>query len=191
MIGTTPDRIPEGIMWKKGETDEAIEPSANPTRLTVTKASGGRPHAERGGSATIGPSITIRGDVTGDEDLMIQGSIEGTVTLKQHNVTVGAEGTVKADIHGRTVTVEGNVVGDLHGEEQVVLRQNARLQGNIQAPRVTLEDGARFRGGIDMGEEKPAPAGRPDIMRRETVPKEQDPGPLKILESKKESEAPK
>jgi cytoskeletal protein CcmA (bactofilin family) len=127
--------------------------------------------------------------VTGDEDLMIQGRIEGTVTLKQHNVTVGAEGTVRASIHGRTVTVEGDVEGDLRGEEQVVLRQNARLQGNIQAPRVTLEDGATFRGGIDMGDDKPAPAPRPATPRTEVPAKE--PPPPKILETTKESEQKK
>lgn len=98
----------------------------------------------------IGPSITIKGDVTGDEDLIIQGRIEGKVDLAQHNVTIGADGRVKADVHGRTVIVEGEVEGDLHGQEQIILRQTAKVKGSIAAPRVSLEDGAVFRGGIEM-----------------------------------------
>jgi cytoskeletal protein CcmA (bactofilin family) len=98
----------------------------------------------------IGPSISLKGDVTGDEDLMIQGRIEGKVKLTKHNVTIGPEGRVKADVHGRTVVVEGQVEGDLRGEEQIILRRTAKVEGSITAPRVTLEDGAVFRGGIEM-----------------------------------------
>jgi cytoskeletal protein CcmA (bactofilin family) len=98
----------------------------------------------------IGPSITIKGDVSGDEDLVIQGRIEGKVNLGQHNVTIGPDGRVKADVHGRTVIVEGEVEGDLRAQEQIILRQTAKVQGSIAAPRVSLEDGAVFRGGIEM-----------------------------------------
>jgi len=156
-------------MWKKGESEEG----GMPTTGESVPATGDkkRPKGTAGvrESATIGPSINIKGDVTGDEDLMIQGRIEGTVTLKQHNVVVGPEGKVKASIHGRSVTVEGTVVGDLHGEEQVVLRTSASVEGNIQAPRVTLEDGANFRGGIDMGDgpsaqSKPVPTKVPSSL---------------------------
>jgi cytoskeletal protein CcmA (bactofilin family) len=98
----------------------------------------------------IGPSITIKGDVSGDEDLVIQGRIEGKVNLAQHNVTIGSDGRVKADVHGRTVVVEGEVEGDLRAQEQIILRHTAKVQGSIAAPRVSLEDGAVFRGGIEM-----------------------------------------
>jgi cytoskeletal protein CcmA (bactofilin family) len=109
-----------------------------------------------GERAAIGRSITIRGEVTGEEDLLIQGRVEGSVDLKEQAVTVGREGTVKANISGRMVTVEGEVEGDLTALEQVILRSSARVQGDITAPRVVLEDGATFRGGIDMG----APTGK-------------------------------
>ncbi len=102
--------------------------------------------------ATIGPSITIKGEVSGDEDLLIQGRIDGSVNLKLQSVTVGREGRVKANISGRIVTVEGEVEGDLRAQEQVILRSSARVQGDITAPRVVLEDGANFRGLVDMGE---------------------------------------
>jgi cytoskeletal protein CcmA (bactofilin family) len=149
-------------MWKKGENEEGGVAAPGVDR-TVGRESTGSPQPGRSsrGSATIGPSITIRGDVTGNEDLVIQGQIEGTVTLKQHNVVVGPEGKVRAGIHGRSVTVEGDVVGDLQGDEQVILKSSANVQGNIQAPRVTLEDGATFRGGIDMGETSPSSSVQP------------------------------
>jgi cytoskeletal protein CcmA (bactofilin family) len=102
--------------------------------------------------ATIGPSITVKGEVGGDEDLLIQGRVEGSVNLKQQSVTVGNQGRVKADIEGKVVTIEGEVEGDLKALEQVILKGSARVQGDITAPRVVLEDGASFRGLIDMGD---------------------------------------
>jgi len=113
--------------------------------------------AERPGDrAIIGPSITIKGDVTGEEDLVIQGRVEGKVDLAQHNVTVGANGRIKANIFGRSVTIEGEVEGDLHAEEQIAIRKSGKVRGNVSAPRVTIEDGAMFKGSIEM-ERKAAP----------------------------------
>ena len=112
--------------------------------------------------AIIGPSITIKGDVTGEEDLLIQGRVEGKVDLAQHNVTVGANGRIKANIFGRSVTVEGEVEGDLHAEEQIAIRKSGRVLGNVSAPRVTIEDGAMFKGSIDMDRKAaPRPAVNP------------------------------
>lgn len=170
-------------MWKKGEGDDMSVPENNPPRPIGSPASPSAP--DRGfrsnrEEAIIGPSITIRGDVTGDEDLTIQGRIEGTVTLKQHNVSVGPEGKVDASIHARMVTVEGEVKGDLHGQEQVILRKTARVQGNIQSPRVTLEDGARFRGGIDMGEGAAAADRAPQRPDKTKVVEAPSPGPKSV-----------
>jgi cytoskeletal protein CcmA (bactofilin family) len=133
-------------MFKK----DGSESSASQPQTTQTP--GGRTSAPRKGGepAMIGPSITIKGDVSGDEDLVIQGRIEGKVNLSQHNVTIGPDGRVKADVHGRTVVVEGEVEGDMLAKEQIILRQTAKVHGSIAAPRVSLEDGAVFRGGIEM-----------------------------------------
>lgn len=138
-------------MWKKDE-----QPEDMPKSRTEASRSPERPSRSRGPAeqATIGRSITIKGEVTGEEDLLIQGRVDGSVDLKQHSVTVGSDGEVKADITGRVVTVEGSVDGNLTAEEQVILRGSARVQGDIAAPRVVLEDGARFRGGVDMGDVK-------------------------------------
>jgi cytoskeletal protein CcmA (bactofilin family) len=136
-------------MWKKEGMPDATpattpEPAPRTERVTAAKVPDER--------ATIGRSITIHGEVTGDEDLLIQGRVDGSVNLKQHSVTIGREGEVKAGIIGRVITVEGSVEGNLTAEEQVILRSSARVQGDIAAPRVVLEDGARFRGGVDMVE---------------------------------------
>lgn len=134
-------------MWKKDEAEKRVvaRPEPPSEREQPVRSAGQEP-------ATIGPSITIRGEVTGEEDLVIQGRVEGSVDLKQNSVTVGPEGAVKADISGRVVTVEGSVEGDIRADEQVVLRSTARVQGDISAPRVMLEDGAHFVGGVDMTE---------------------------------------
>ncbi len=141
-------------MWKKDEpqgTDRMQDQPARPVPAPPRHEAGPRSTAT-GERATIGRSITIRGDVTGDEDLVIQGRIEGTVDLKLHSVTVGPEGRVKANITGRSVIVEGEVIGDLRGQEHVALRSTARVEGNIVAPKVALDEGAVFRGSIDMAD---------------------------------------
>lgn len=148
-------------MWKKDETPTAATgpeatrtPPPPPPPASPAPAPASAPASRPAGSsqrAAIGQSIRIRGDVTGDEDLLIQGRVEGSVDLRNHVVTVGAEGEVKASITARVVVVEGVVEGNVSSEEQVVLRASARVKGDITAPRVVLEDGARFRGGVDMG----------------------------------------
>jgi cytoskeletal protein CcmA (bactofilin family) len=144
--GETPFESLEGHVWKKDEEQ--------PVRATVAPAASPEPvraPAVRSSHATIGPSIVIKGEVSGNEDLVIQGQIDGSVALDTHAVTVGGGGRVKANITGRVITVEGNVEGDLSAEEQIVLRGSAKVQGDLKAPRVVLEDGASFRGLVDMG----------------------------------------
>jgi len=99
--------------------------------------------------ATIGPSISIRGEVTGSEDLLIEGAIDGTVDLKDNTVTVGRNAKVNANILGNIIHVEGEVAGDLYGREQVIVHKSGCVRGNITAPRLSLEDGARLKGSID------------------------------------------
>jgi cytoskeletal protein CcmA (bactofilin family) len=136
-------------MWKKDDAT-AVEPQAVDTMQRSAPTTRSTPTAS--GRATIGPSITIHGEVSGDEDLLIQGKVEGSVELELHTVTVGGEGRVNANVTARVVTVEGEVEGDLRAREQVILRATARVKGDITAPRVVLEDGANFRGLVDMGD---------------------------------------
>lgn len=140
-------------MWKKSEP-EYSEPE-KPSPATTHSPSFARDHA------VIGPSLRINGEVTGEEDLVIQGQVDGKVELQKNSVTIGKNGVIRADIHGKIVTVEGKVTGNLFGHEKVVIRQSGKVRGNITAPRVTLEDGAQFKGSIDMegrSTEKATPA---------------------------------
>lgn len=178
-------------MWKKEEMQSPtptprMDPTPAPER--TAPASYANPHATSGERATIGRSITIKGEVTGDEDLLIQGRVDGSVDLKQHSVTVGREGEVKANIAARVVTVEGRVEGNLSADEQVILRASATVQGDISAPRVVLEDGARFRGGVDMGDSGVAKKAAP--AQHSQVNKKSDSGRLEASDSeRKKSEA--
>lgn len=133
-------------MWRKSD-NEPESTSSSPSPSSPPVRSRGRSGGER---AIIGPSISIQGDVTGEEDLVVEGRVEGKIDLKQHNVTIGKEGRVKADIFGRLIQVEGEVRGNLFGDEQIVVATSGRVEGNITAPRVSLEDGCRFKGSIDM-----------------------------------------
>jgi cytoskeletal protein CcmA (bactofilin family) len=100
--------------------------------------------------AMIGKTITIKGDVTGDENLVIDGRVDGTVRLSGNDLTIGASGRVQANATANVVRIEGEVNGDIAGIEKVVITKTGRVRGNIVAPRVTLEDGSKFKGSIDM-----------------------------------------
>ncbi len=148
-------------MWKKSE-----EPTPAPAPRPEPAANRSKTQREQ---ATIGPSITIKGDLTGEEDLIIQGRLEGEVTLKKNNVTVGPSGQVKADIYGKSIRIEGKVTGNLFGEQDVIVRASGRVKGNIVSPRVTLENGANFKGSIDMEPASPVRA-EPAAPTKESAP---------------------
>jgi cytoskeletal protein CcmA (bactofilin family) len=98
----------------------------------------------------IGPSIHIDGDVRGEEDLLIEGEVSGTVQLKNNSLTIGPQGKVRADVYAHSIYVDGYLEGDLYGSERVNVRKSATVRGNITSPRVSLEDGAKFKGAIEM-----------------------------------------
>lgn len=159
------------MVWKKSDepsTPRPAEPTpANrpatppPTSSFSSPAPGASGEApRRGDRATIGPSIFIKGDLTGDEDLVVEGRVDGKIDLKQNNLTIGTNGRVKADIFGRVVTVEGEVDGNVVAHEQAILRKAGAIRGNITAPRVVLEDGSRFKGSIDMESKETRDSGR-------------------------------
>ncbi len=134
-------------MWKQSDTKE---PQAQPNVQSSAAAPSRISASMSKERALIGPTIVIKGDLTSEEDLLIEGRIEGKIELKKHSVTVGKNGHVKADIYGKVITVEGEVQGNLYGDDQLILRQSSTVRGNIVAPRVVLEDGANFKGSIDM-----------------------------------------
>ncbi|MBX7143289.1 MAG: polymer-forming cytoskeletal protein [Oligoflexia bacterium] len=104
--------------------------------------------------ATIGVSISVQGEITGDEDILVEGSVEGTINLKKNIVTVAKTGKVRAHIYGVVIHVEGEVTGDLFGSEQVIVHSSGKVLGNVTAPRICVEDGAKIKG--SMNTESPA-----------------------------------
>jgi cytoskeletal protein CcmA (bactofilin family) len=105
-------------------------------------------------------SLRFKGELSADEDLLIQGSIEGVIKHTQR-VTIGAEGTVKASISAQVIKVEGTVEGDLHAGKSVYVDQSGNLRGNIHAPSVCLVEGSRFNGAVDMDSRTSQQAARP------------------------------
>ena len=112
--------------------------------------------------ATIGATIRIKGDVTGEENLTIDGTVEGTVTVKQHSLQIGKNGRLNADVYAKIIRIEGHVEGNLHAEEQVVIRTSGVVRGNIVSPRLTMEDGCSFKGSVDMESRAERKTGEPE-----------------------------
>ena len=99
--------------------------------------------------SVLGPTLHFKGELHADEELLIKGRIEGSITHSQR-ITVCAEGTVTANVRAQVIVVEGTVNGDLQAEKSVMVRETAKLRGNITAPSVSIVEGALFTGGIDM-----------------------------------------
>jgi cytoskeletal protein CcmA (bactofilin family) len=144
----------EPMIWKKTDADN---PPMQPPPQPSAPRSQPSPPKDR---ALIGPSIEIKGNLSGGEDLLVEGRVEGKIELAQHSITIGTSGRIKADIQGRSIIVMGEVEGNLYGSEQIILRQSSKVRGNLVAPRVSLEDGSNFKGGIDMTA-KPAVEAKP------------------------------
>jgi cytoskeletal protein CcmA (bactofilin family) len=116
------------------------------------------------GPVNIGKSVVIKGELTGSEDLTIEGHVEGKIELRQNVLTIGPNGRIKAQVFAKSVIILGEVTGNVTASEKVDLRDNGSIDGDIAAPRVAIAEGAHFRGSIDMqrtgtkGEAKPAAA---------------------------------
>lgn len=100
--------------------------------------------------ASIGKSIIINGELTGSEDLTIEGKVDGKIELKDHVLTVGANGRIKAQISAKSIVVLGQVTGNLTATEKVDIKENGSVEGDVVSPRVAIADGSHFKGSIDM-----------------------------------------
>lgn len=100
--------------------------------------------------SVIGPTLIFKGELSADEDLIIEGTIEGTIAHHKKNLTIGAKGRVAANIHASSVLVEGQLDGDIHSDGLVSLAKGATVNGNIYCARLVLQDGSRFNGNVEM-----------------------------------------
>ncbi len=106
-------------------------------------------------TSVLGPTLRFKGELHADEELLIKGKIEGSITHTQR-LTVCAEGVVKANIKAQMIAVEGTVDGDMQAEKSVQVKESARVNGNIRAPSVSIVEGAQFNGNIVMDGSKAA-----------------------------------
>jgi cytoskeletal protein CcmA (bactofilin family) len=101
--------------------------------------------------ASIGKSITIQGDLSGDEDLIIEGTVDGKVELPNNQVTIGAHATVRAELLAKSVVVIGRVTGNVHGSERVEIQATGIVEGDVTAPRLIIAEGGVINGAVQMG----------------------------------------
>jgi cytoskeletal protein CcmA (bactofilin family) len=112
----------------------------------------------------IGQTIFIKGELTGTEDLTIEGRVEGKIELKDHNLTIGPNGKIKADVYAKNIVITGEVLGSAFASEKVEITSTGVLKGDIVAPRILIADGAQFKGSVDM--DKGSSLGRPGQASR-------------------------
>jgi len=146
-------------MWKPNQPGSTPPSTPEPSRPTPpapsyeaprAAATGAGPAVSTGEQATIGKSLVVKGEVTGSESLYIDGKVEGAINLPGNRVTVGRNGQVAANIVAREVVVLGKVRGNCQASDRVDIRSEGSLTGDVIAARISIEDGAFFKGGIDI-----------------------------------------
>jgi cytoskeletal protein CcmA (bactofilin family) len=166
-------------MWKRDEAVKPPQPAAAPVIPPVhQEASSVRvdaPRHQEKDTVNIGKSVVIKGDLTGSEDLTIEGQVEGKIELRQNVLTIGANGKIKASIFAKAVVVLGEVTGDITASERVDIRDAGSVDGDLSAPRIAIADGAHFRGSIDMQRQG---AKAPDVKPTDTKPADVKPAPV-------------
>jgi cytoskeletal protein CcmA (bactofilin family) len=152
-------------MWNRRKEEEITNKpaSAPPTSSELAKegipmstlpnrTSAAEPHHEphRGGSAVLGKSVIVKGQIFSREDLTIDGEVEGTVELQEHRLTIGPNGKVVASVKAREIVVLGTIHGNVETSDKIDIRRDAKLVGDIRTARIVIEDGAYFKGNIDI-----------------------------------------
>ena len=162
-------------MWNKQRREEEPARSFNPPSpspnqpaaapaepnkeaLTVSMPSRSFEPDARGTSATIGKAVRVNGQINSKEDLYVDGDVEGILEAPEHKLTIGPNGTVHATIKAREVVALGSIQGNVEAAERIEIRKDAKLIGDIRAARIVIEDGAYFKGSIDIVKPEPAKA---------------------------------
>jgi cytoskeletal protein CcmA (bactofilin family) len=145
-----------GIFGKPPE-GKPPEPLAPPRMAPPAPAPAPSPRA--GGNCLIGSKTTVKGEITGDEDILVEGVVEGQIRISR-DLRVGPGGVVKANVEAQSVVVSGELLGDCQASQRVEIQATGRLTGNIRSPRVVIAEGATFKGNSDM-------SGRKDVVRKD------------------------
>ena len=160
-------------MWNKRKEEEyppkpaaAPAPAASQAKENTPMSSNptpSHPASESRGPAIIGKSVMIKGQIFSREDLTIDGEIDGSVELHEHRLTVGPNGKLQAGVKAREVVVLGTIHGNVEASDKIDIRKDAKLVGDIKTARIVIEDGAYFKGSIDIA--------RPEVSRTAAQPK--------------------
>lgn len=148
-------------MWKREEavrvppqpaTPPVPAPTPAPVQVKAPEPSIARtePIRQEKAVVNIGKSVIIKGELSGSEDLTIEGQVEGKIELRQNVLTIGPNAKIKAQVAAKTIVVEGSVQGNVMASERIEIRDKGSVEGDLAAPRVAIADGAHFRGSIDM-----------------------------------------
>jgi cytoskeletal protein CcmA (bactofilin family) len=174
-------------MWNRRKEEEPAKPTPRPASAPPTSselAKEGIPmstlpgrtsnethhESHRGGQAVLGKSVIVKGQIYSREDLTIDGEVEGTVELQEHRLTVGPNGKVMASVKAREIVVLGTIHGNVETTDKIDIRKEAKLVGDIKTARIVIEDGAYFKGNIDIVR---AEAPRPVAAPQPAAPKPQ------------------
>ena len=150
------------LMWNRevaNKPSPLVQPSQASAAATAPKPT--RPSERE--PDNIGKSVVIKGELSGSEDLTIEGQVEGSIELEQHVLTIGPNARIRAEVSAKAVVVLGEVTGDIKATEKVAIRDSGAVSGDIVAPKVAIAEGARFRGGIDMQAAVAVPSGSGDV----------------------------
>jgi|SwirhisoilCB1_FD_contig_31_5332348_length_1030_multi_4_in_0_out_0_2 cytoskeletal protein CcmA (bactofilin family) len=159
------------VMWKARPEDnqpmstnqaQGTNASSSTVAATATPSFNAAPkepsknasYSERADVGHIGKSVVIRGELTGNEDLYLDGEIEGNIDLRDHKLVIGPNGKIKATITARDIVLHGRVEGNVSATERVELKKSCTLVGDVSTTRIVIEDGAFFKGAIDIKQEK-------------------------------------
>jgi len=157
-------------MWSKRKEDELPQrpapasppaPAVEPQRKEITMSSPSRTFepepltpSRSSGSAALGKNVTVKGQIFAREDLTIDGEVEGTVECHEHRLTIGPNARVQAGLKAREIIIQGSIQGNVDATEKIDIKKEAKLVGDIKTSRIVIEDGAYFKGSIDIS--KPA-----------------------------------
>ena len=164
-------------MWSKRKEDElplkpeqrsstatpaftpAVEPQRRETNTMSSPARSYEPEATvRGGSAALGKNVTVKGQIFAREDLTIDGEVEGTVECHEHRLTIGPNARVQAGLKAREIVIQGSIHGNVDATDKIDIKKEAKLVGDIKTSRIVIEDGAYFKGSIDISKPNTAKA---------------------------------
>ncbi len=163
-------------MWKRDEAvrpvsgQPVVPPSPPPAAAPAARTETNPAKITETSTVNIGKSVVIKGELTGSEDLTIDGHVEGTIQLRDHVLTIGVNGKIKAQVFAKIVIVLGEVTGNVTATEKVDIRDNGSVDGDVVAPRVAIAEGAHFRGSVDMQPKAAAPSSSKPVAAPASAP---------------------